>query len=362
MQPWALVDSLPPEIPPDRCPGILRPHLAADGALVRLRAPGGHLPDGALRALAAASAEFADGDVHLTSRGNLQLRGIRPDEYGAVPVGLTDAARSAGLLPSASHERVRNIVASPLSGLTGGLADIRPLVSELDAGLCSIPDLADLPGRFLFGIDDGRGDIASLRCDLTAVAVDEHFVGVRIGDLEGPVVPRTRAVDTLLQLAHRFVELREGVWHVRRLPRAGAELGGGAVLPRPSSFSMPYGALGNATSVLVPLGILTPRMIDALPENGVVVTPWKGLVIAGRPNPAALQRVGYETSADSPWERVTACTGAPGCSLAEGDTRAAARRIVAGKSDDSRVHVVGCERSCGAPHSPHTLVTARSNL
>ena len=43
------------------------------------------------------------------------------------------------------------------------------------------------------------------------------------------------------------------------------------------------------------------------------------------------------------------------------DARAEARRIVAGDTTDSRIHVAGCERACGAPHSPHTLVLARSS-
>lgn len=311
-------------------------------------------------ALSATSVAFADGDVHLTSRGNLQLRGIELDESGAVPATVTDAVRAVGLLPSASHERVRNIVASPLSGLVGGLADIRPVVDDLDAGLCADSDLTDLPGRFLFGLDDGRGDIASLRCDITAIALDEHSARVLVGGLEGPVVPLTRTATTMLSLARRFVEIRDSAWHVRQLPGAGTELDGGNPATHPPGFTMPYGDLGNALSVLVPLGILTPDMVAALPDRGVVVTPWRGLVLPGRANPVALRQVGYELSDDSPWRRVTACTGAPGCSLAEGDTRASARRIVAEDAVESRIHIAGCERVCGAPRSPHTIVFARS--
>ncbi|MEU5843746.1 cobalamin biosynthesis protein CobG [Rhodococcus sp. NPDC047139] len=355
------MDTQPPLLPPDRCPGILRPHIAADGALVRVRVPGGQLPDGALHALSAASTAFADGDVHLTSRGNLQLRGIELDECGSVPTALAAAVIAAGLLPSGSHERVRNIVASPLSGLQGGLADVRPLVRELDAALCADSTLTDLPGRFLFGIDDGRGDIAALRCDLTAIVRDAGTATISIGALEGPSVPFSQVPATLIRLARHFVEIRESVWHVRLLPRAGAELGGGDPVPRPAGFTMPYGMLGDAVSVLVPLGILTPGMVAALPDRGVVVTPWRGLVIAGGTNPVVLREVGFETTAESVWQRVSACTGAPGCSLAQGDTRAEARRIVAGDTTDSRIHVAGCERACGAPHSPHTLVLARSS-
>ncbi|MXQ77948.1 cobalamin biosynthesis protein CobG [Rhodococcus rhodochrous] len=360
MQPCASVDALPPSRPPDRCPGILRPHVAADGALVRLRVPGGQVPDGALRALSDAAIAYADGDVHLTSRGNLQLRGIGLDECGAVPAGLAEVVTAAGLLPSASHERVRNIVASPLSGLAGGLTDVRPLVRELDAGLCADPVLADLPGRFLFGLDDGRGDVAALRCDLTAVALDDGTARIVVGGLAGPTVRLTQVPETLLCRARRFVEIRESVWHVRQLPRAGAELGGTVSAPRPPAFTMPYGTIGDAVSVMVPLGILTPTMVAALPDSGVVVTPWRGLILPSGSNLVALRETGFETIPDSPWQRVTACTGAPGCSLAGGDTRALARRIVAGDTTDSRIHVAGCERACGAPHSPHRLVLARS--
>ncbi|WP_172415073.1 cobalamin biosynthesis protein CobG [Rhodococcus sp. BUPNP1] len=327
---------------------------------MRLRVPGGQVPDGALRALSDAAIAYADGDVHLTSRGNLQLRGIGLDECGAVPAGLAEVVTAAGLLPSASHERVRNIVASPLSGLAGGLTDVRPLVRELDAGLCADPVLADLPGRFLFGLDDGRGDVATLRCDLIAVALDDGTARIVVGGLAGPTVRLTQVPETLLRRARRFVEIRESVWHVRQLPRAGAELGGTVSAPRPRAFTMPYGTIGDAVSVMVPLGILTPTMVAALPDSGVVVTPWRGLILPSGSNLVALRETGFETIPDSPWQRVTACTGAPGCSLAGGDTRALARRIVAGDTTDSRIHVAGCERACGAPHSPHRLVFARS--
>ena len=46
------------------------------------------------------------------------------------------------------------------------------MVTELDRAIQAEPDLAGLPGRFLFGIDDGRADISGLGAD-----VGVHVVG-----------------------------------------------------------------------------------------------------------------------------------------------------------------------------------------
>ncbi|HZE17081.1 MAG TPA: precorrin-3B synthase, partial [Mycobacterium sp.] len=103
----------------DGCPGALQVHQAADGALVRVRLPGGMISAAQLRVLAQASDRFGSGTLELTARGSVQIRGITD------PAPVADAVATAGLLPSATHERVRNIVASPLSGRVGGRYDVR---------------------------------------------------------------------------------------------------------------------------------------------------------------------------------------------------------------------------------------------
>jgi precorrin-3B synthase len=85
----------------DACPGALQVHQAADGALVRVRLPGGMLTAAQLAALARVATDFGTATLELTSRGNVQIRGIT--DTGAV----ADAVASAGLLPSPTHERVR---------------------------------------------------------------------------------------------------------------------------------------------------------------------------------------------------------------------------------------------------------------
>lgn len=158
----------------DACPGALETHAAADGALARIRIPGGDLTDVQLRVLASAARSLGDGALELTSRGNLQLRGLPP---GAEPE-LGRLLAAAGLLPSTTHERVRNVLASTLSGRVGGQVDVRPWVTALDAGLCSDPALAQLPGRFLVTLDDGRGDVASLGGDVGLLAVGPSSVAL----------------------------------------------------------------------------------------------------------------------------------------------------------------------------------------
>ncbi|SER40155.1 precorrin-3B synthase, partial [Microlunatus flavus] len=59
----------------DRCPGVLRPHEAADGAMVRIRVPGGQTSSGALLALSRLAEAYGSGLLQLTSRGSVQVRG-----------------------------------------------------------------------------------------------------------------------------------------------------------------------------------------------------------------------------------------------------------------------------------------------
>jgi precorrin-3B synthase len=145
----------------DACPGVLTLHPARDGLVARIRLPGGYASGARWRALARLSGEFGDGCVDVTARGNVQLRGLRAADAEALAAG----AAEAGLMPSAQHDRARNITASPLSGL-GGRPALRDLVDALDAALLAGPEFAALPGRFLFALDDGTAGASLASSDL----------------------------------------------------------------------------------------------------------------------------------------------------------------------------------------------------
>ncbi|RSS29960.1 cobalamin biosynthesis protein CobG, partial [Streptomyces sp. WAC08241] len=202
----------------DACPGALRLHSADDGHLARLRLPAGRLTPRQVEMLAHAAEALGDGRISVTSRGNAELRGLA-DDCGAELAALL---AEAGLLPSATHERVRNIVASPASGLDGlGAADVQLWARELDERLCAAPWAAALSGRFLFVLDDGRGDVTGLGGDVTLVAVAPGAALLRLG---GRTV-RVAAADApraALAAARAFLTAARaagtGAWRVRELP------------------------------------------------------------------------------------------------------------------------------------------------
>lgn len=278
----------------DRCPGVFRPWIADDGAIVRLRLVGGVLPTSALAPLLDIAERHADGTVLLTKRTNLQLRGIRHQD-GCVPGELVDALTLAGFLPSPSHELVRNIMVSPLTGRVGGLADLRGLALELDRRLCAEPELARLAGRFLFVLDDGRGDVGQRALDLGVTAVGADAVQLRIGsDLWGPVTSLAEAPEALIAYALRFVAAAgdgdSAAWHVDELPDAGAALVGQPhardVRTRTTSLPLPYGIIAQddgavAEHVPVPDGLLTRGLAESVAGRSreVVVTPWRSIVL-----------------------------------------------------------------------------------
>ncbi|MEV0753473.1 precorrin-3B synthase [Streptosporangium sp. NPDC050280] len=377
----------------DACPGALQVHAAADGGLARVRVPGGRLTPSQLRELADAATAYGTGVIELTSRANVQVRGLGPEDPGS-GTGNGFAARMAraGLLPSATHERIRNILASPLTGVDGpagparldrpagpaepseldgppgpagsggidepsrpngpngmkgtnhpdgrGIADVTPLIGELDRRLCARPALAALPGRFMFALDDGRGDVAGLGADATILptAPDEAAL-LLAGTDTGLRVPLDEAVTVLLAAAEAFLDelaTRDvTAWRIAELPdgpslitaRIRTTLG----LPDTPPFepvrprvvtSGPVGVVesadgpGNRTGatgetgpgdaaghgdrdtggpgnegtraalgVAIPLGRLTSALAsmlaDAASGGEIRLTPWRGVVLPG---------------------------------------------------------------------------------
>ncbi|XCM31204.1 cobalamin biosynthesis protein CobG [Streptomyces parvus] len=363
----------------DACPGTLRLHRADDGALARVRVPGGVLSADRADALLVAACRFGDGELHLTSRGNVQLRGLDAECGG----GLAELLTAAGLLPSAAHERARNIVASPLAGLDGS-PPVSGWLSGLDGLVCGSAAAASLSGRFLFALDDGRGDVDALGADVTLIAAGDSCL-LRIGASDEVFrVPGGEGPRAALLAAEAFLQAARdsGAWRVKDLPdgvradlvrTVGAGAGPAVHRPRPRTATPPAPgahASTSAISVDVPLGRLTSSQWRLLTEtarrygNELRLTPWRGIVV---PGPfahdeavealRALDAAGLITAPDSPWTGVGACIGHPGCAKSLSDVRAEAGAAV-GPVGLLPVYWSGCERRCGHPHGEWIDVVA----
>lgn len=351
----------------DRCPGLLRFLEAEDGLLARIRVPGGLLAPAALSALATGADEVGDGRLELTSRGNLQVRGMDP--RGAH--SLADIAAAAGLLPSPERERVRNVIASPLAGLDTA-TDLTSIVRTLDLGLRTAYRLEALSGRFLFAIDDGRGDVGSSGADLVAV------VRGRTAWVEGVRCAPEHVARLLIDAASAFLLARDSAgstaWHVADLPGGRAAVRrrlDASIDAEPGLPPAPPAPLGtvhriDGTHALVvspPLGRLTSDQARWLATHSagaeLRVTPWRSVVMPSAPESDPAD-VGLISDSASPWHRVSACAGRPGCAKALADVQADAATSL-GRWPGRRVHWSGCSRSCGRTKDVEVDVVAGPN-
>lgn len=383
----------------------MQTHPAADGAVARIRVPGGILTAAQLRRLGAAATALGSGVIELTSRANVQVRGLDAEGEAAFASGMA----AAGLLPSATHERVRNILASPMAGLDGrGLIEVAPLVHELDHALCARPALAGLPGRFLFALDDGRGDMTPLGADVAFVPIPvpaggEEVVGALLlaGEDRGLRVALTRAVPAMMAAAEAFLAERTAqnstAWRMAELDDGPATIATrlgdfagvtppGHLTPLPDLSDMSAPPLLGLVSrperratlvVMPPLGRLTTAQAYALAtaaeagDGEIRLTPWRGAIVPGISGADAdswlsrLAATGLVTDPASAWTGVTACTGRPGCAKSLSDVQADAASstaraglplIDAQTAGVLPVHWAGCERQCGRPTGRAVLV------
>ena len=327
----------------------------------------------------AGAARLGDGNLHLTSRGNVQIRGLADSDRPE----LLDVLRQAGLAPNETHDRARNILASPLAGRLAGHGPIGTLVPLLEAELLSRSSLTGLSGKFLLGLDDGAGDIARRRPDLGAMWHSDGALELLVaGEAAGVYCDADSVTGVIADLAEHFVSIPEHGWRLapgtdaHRSVLATARLHEGtsdepasaAVAntdaarehPRPEPHP-PVGWIdspdGSVSLLAVTeLAIIDHRLAEFLGaiDTDTTISPDRVLGIHGLSEGQAEQVVrvlapmGLIFDANSPWVHATACIGSPGCSKSHADVhsdiRAAATEL---RLEPSGQHWVGCERACG---------------
>ncbi|WP_119168470.1 precorrin-3B synthase [Algihabitans albus] len=348
------------------CPGAYNPMDSGDGLLVRVRPHLGHLEAKQAFGLAEAARRHGNGVIDLTSRANLQIRGVRAASHPALlrdldGLGLLDAHPML--------ESRRNLVVTPL------WRDGDETLRIAEALTARLPELPDLPPKFGFAVDAGlrpllSGVSADIRVERAAGGPDAGLVVRADGAPQGQLVGLERAVPAIIALARWFAdsggaEAGRMARHLRhrRLPDGLAQRSAAPPAPplEPGSLQLAAGGLGFAYGV--PFGQIPAAALDKLLQRSgaaaLRVTPWRVLLLeAARP----VQVAPFIERSGDPLMTVDACPGAPACASATVDTRALAQSLAAewGSSRAGRrLHVSGCAKGCARPRSAAVTLVGR---
>ncbi len=377
------------------CPGALRPMESGDGLIVRLKLTGGIVPLDLAAKIADWSKRWGNGQIDLTSRANLQIRGMT--EADIEP--LQDAMAAAGLLDVSSEgEAVRNVIASPLAGIDpDALLDIRPVVAALEARLTLDDRLHGLPAKFCWLVDDGgsfplddvRADVRFEAISATTFAVvldgsDNGFRPVSTNEVSNAAA--RIAIAFRLSGARRMrdhsdttaIAQAAGLKALARLSGRGwceASGEGAGDFKDISTLTLPSKATGPSLSraageglflagVGLPFGRIAASDLLQLAKNAAAggaselrLTPWRTILIplpthdSAQSLAEALSSGSFILDPGDPRLRVAACVGAPACPRATTDVRADAARLAALVRPGDLLHVSGCAKGCAHPRA-----------
>ncbi|HTV32589.1 MAG TPA: precorrin-3B synthase [Methylocella sp.] len=365
------------------CPSAFKPMETGDGFLVRLNLSGGEVTSEQGHAIASLAKTFGNGLIDLTQRGNLQLRGVSETSFS----DLIEALRSCLLLDGdKAIEPAKNIIGSPLAGVDlSAKGDGKALLRSLEASIASASDLAELPAKFCFLVDDGG------LLDLDAVAADIRLIAGEAGvtvaiavshDGSTPIITSDapRAIDAAIALARAFLKLGKSA-SAKRMNELAQTIGIAGIahaagLPlfaemasRPSRATQAHDVIGlhkGFIGVAPPFGRLSAeqmqRLADATP-NDLRLTPWRSVLLPGgtRDVLTALEGAGLITSPGDARLAVIACSGRPACSAAQIDTHSIAETLAVlacqWTANGIAMHISGCHKGCAhSVSSPITLV------
>ncbi|MEO8685274.1 MAG: precorrin-3B synthase [Devosia sp.] len=349
------------------CPTLREPMATGDGLLARLRPVGGAISPIQFQAVATLAARYGNGQIEITARGNLQVRGLR---------AATVADFATAIEAIMAIETGLPIELSPLASLDPEEStDARPLAAAIRAAIAGSTAADRLNPKVTVVLDSGgawhrrelAGDIR-----LTATA-EGHKWRLAIGDRPlGLLYDRDVVSATLIVLSMIAAVNGRG----RDIdPAAVRERLHGLLL----SDTTPPGELRESSPLITPLtdgrvaaaiwlpfGAVRTNGLDDLATAalrcGITefrLAPHHGLLavcasadIAGqfRDRAAAL---GLVTAPDDARRAISACIGTDGCGSGQIASRqwaeAAARAEPAFFDGSFALHISGCAKGCAHP-------------
>ncbi|WP_343527336.1 cobalamin biosynthesis protein CobG [Sphingomonas sp.] len=332
------------------CPDAWRPMMAGDGLLVRVRPPLGRLTAEQVAGLCEAAIRHGNGQIDLTVRANLQLRGATEQGW---PL-MVEELQALGLVdPDPVREGRGAILINP-DWRAGD--DSHAIALALRERLAELPDL---PGKVGFAIDAGGVPmLAQASADFRVERAADGGLLLRAeGRQSGMAVSREDAVDAMIRLAHWFVE--SGGPAAGRMARHAVPLpdwATGAMVPARAAAPLRPGSHPMGTVHGLPFGrIEAAALAGYVGARGCAVrlTPWRLLIaegVAPEPAPGMMQE-------DAPILHVDACVGAPACPQASVETRDLAARLATVMQGS--LHVSGCAKGCARARAADWVLTGR---
>lgn len=264
------------------CPGLYDPMPSGDGLLARIRPPRGRLETAQAVALDELAAACGNGLIEITSRGNLQLRGVHAHAR------LIDGVCALGLAErDPARERRRRVMPAPFAD--AGLIDL------VETALVECPAADRLPPKFAVRVDGGAVPIDGVPADLAVGPDGTVSVPAGIKRVQGPLGP----IGDAFAVAPRFGQFAPG-------GLAALARGAGATLR---------------------------------------LTPFRSVVVRGASSGFA-DGLDLIASPADPWSRVMACPGAPRCASGLGPARDVAARYLHLLPESGILHISGCEKGC----------------
>jgi sulfite reductase beta subunit-like hemoprotein len=341
----------------------------------RVKVPQGRIRPDAFRALAALAERYTPGyPLHLTTRQDVELHGVLPDDVPAIQRGIDEAGLTS---VAACGDSLRNVVVCPANGLEAGSWDVAEVAGSIERFAESLPWIRDLPRKFKVSVSgcpnacarpwiNDLGLVAN--ADGTMRAVMAGSLGARpdLGVLlydalrPGEILP---LVSAALKLFHaegdRQRRGRARLRHVRQ------RLGEARFRSRMESLvqeenrvlSTPEATLRRVerevplrARLSLPLGDLAPdaasELADAVQAAGAELRLGlqHDLFVYGDAPVGWSPRL--QALANRP--RVVACPGVTWCTRAIADSRAAAARTLETLPDRCEVNVAiaGCPNNC----------------
>jgi precorrin-3B synthase len=358
-----------------QCPSLNTPMATGDGLLARLPPLNEALTLDAVADLCGCAHRYGNGEIEVTARGNLQVRGLRPEVMQAFATRMA----ALGLAPAS----LVPISLNPLAGLErDGVVDLGFVVEGVRTRLAGTRLEAALAPKVTVVVDGaGALHLDALAADVRLRASPGPCLHVAIGGdgsaawYLGTIEVR-HAIEAVLRLLEllaargpraRSRELLRTEGEAAFLTALSGILAPRAVGPPLRARAEPLGvhALRNdrvALGVALPFGsidhaVLT-GLLDAAQHAGAssLRTAARTLLVLGLAPEAAsglktaAERLGFIVAVDDARRHVVACPGAPCCAAGEIAARelgsAIAQQSVGLFDGSVIIHVSGCPKGC----------------